>query len=93
MQLFLLGIWISDIGISEEIQIFDLHIDADLRRLMEVGECTRTCRDLLIEFVFGTKRLLGLRLESTGFLGGVELALLCILKVFFAEIIVASDSG
>lgn len=57
VQLLLLGI---GVGVPEEIQILDLHVDADLGRLVEVGQRVRG-GDLLEELLLvWSERLLGL---------------------------------
>ncbi len=53
VEFLLLGVGVGECGISKEIQIFDLHVDADLGGLLEVGEGGRIGRYLLVYFQFG----------------------------------------
>lgn len=57
VQLLLLGI---GVGVPEEIQILDLHVDADLGRLVEVGQRVRGGYLLEELLLVGPERLLGL---------------------------------
>lgn len=79
--------------ISKKIQIFYLHIDTYLRSLLKIGECRCVSRDLINQFIFRGKYVLRIVLEVAVLFGGVEFALLSILKVFLAEIIISGGGG